>query len=132
MITAHFEERGIGFLAVIEKETNEFAGWAGLWVLKETSEIEVGYGLRKASWGKGYATEAAERILQYGFEDLRLDKIVAVAYPENEASINVMKKLGMSHVGIGRFYDNDLVQYAIKREDYDSDHGTRGVNTTFL
>ena len=118
MITGHMETTGIGFMAVIEKESGHFLGWCGLWVLKETSEIEIGYAVKKESWGKGYATEASQRVLRYAFEDLSLERVVAVAYPENSASINIMKKLGMSCVGVGRFYEQELIQYAIRKEDF--------------
>ena len=88
--------------------------------MKETNEIEVGYAVREKSWGHGYATEAAHRVLQYAFEDLGLSRVVAVAYPENMASIKIMKKLGMTCVGVGQFYEQDLVQYAITVEDFGS------------
>ncbi len=118
MISEKWDTERIGFCGVVEKETKSFVGWCGLWRLKETSEIEVGYAIHKDFWGKGYATEAARRCLEYGFEELNLKKIVAVAFPENESSQNVMKKLGMNYVGIGEFYDNDLVQYAISKKEF--------------
>lgn len=118
MLSEKWEESGIGFGAVIDNETERFAGWCGLWILKETNEIEVGYAIHKEFWGKGYATEAAERVLEYAFKDLGLTRVVAVAFPENLSSINVMKKLGMTCVGVGRFYDQDLVQYAITIDQF--------------
>ena len=54
----------------------EFAGWCGLWQLKETGEFEVGYAVAKDFWGKGYATEAAKEFLIYAFEKLEFEKIV--------------------------------------------------------
>ncbi len=118
MISAKWETENIGFCGVIEKKSKRFVGWCGLWQLAETKEIEVGYAINKEFWGKGYATEAANRVLQYGFQQLHLDRIVAVAFPENEASQNVMKKLGMEYVGLGKFYDNELVQYAMTRDKF--------------
>lgn len=113
-----WDKERIGFSAVVVKETKEFIGWCGLWTLKETDEIEVGYAIAKKFWGKGYATEAAERCLQYGFGELKLDKIVALAYPENKASQQVMKKLGMEYIRTGIFYEKELVQFAITKEEY--------------
>jgi ribosomal-protein-alanine N-acetyltransferase len=118
MISGKWDTEKIGFCGVIEKETKSFVGWCGLWRLKETNEIEVGYAINKDFWGKGYATEAARGCLEYGFTDLNLAKIVAVAFPENEPSQNVMKRLGMKYIGIGKFYDNDLVQYEITKEEF--------------
>ena len=118
MISSKWDTESIGFCGLIEKSSKDFVGWCGLWRLVETGEIEVGYAIIKDFQGKGYATEAAKRCLQYGFEELNLEKIVAVAFPENEASQSVMKRLGMKYVCIGKFYDKDLVQYAITKEDF--------------
>lgn len=118
MISQYWDSEGIGFCGVIEKSTKEFVGWCGLWHLPNTDDIEVGYAIKKSKWGNGYATEAAKGCLKYGFEELELEKIVAVAEPENEASQKVMKNIGMKHIGIGRFYDKDLVQYAISRDAF--------------
>lgn len=118
MISAKWDTEKIGFCGVIEKETKSFVGWCGLWRLKETNEIEVGYAINKDFWGKGYATESARRCLNYGFQELDLEKIVAVADPANKASQNVMKRIGMTRVGIGRFYDADLIQYSISKEEF--------------
>lgn len=118
MISGRWDAEKLGFCGVIEKETGEFVGWCGLWRLKETNEIEVGYAIQKDFWGKGYATEAARKFLEYGFEELGLERIVAVAYPENEPSQNVMKRLGMNFVKVGRFYEKQLVQYAITKKEF--------------
>lgn len=118
MISGLWESEGIGYCAVIERSTGNIVGWCGLWRINETGEIEVGYALKKKAWGSGYATEAAEALLGYGFKQLRLERIVAVAYPDNSASLKVMKKLGMGYVGKGIFYGKNLVQYAITRIEY--------------
>lgn len=118
LISSRWRDEKIGFSALIEKTSNRFIGWCGLWRLKETNEIEVGYAIIKEFWGKGYAVEASEAFLEYGFETLNLEKIVAVANPENRNSWRVMEKLGMTRDGIGRYYDNNLVHYTIKRDDY--------------
>jgi ribosomal-protein-alanine N-acetyltransferase len=119
MISGKWDTEKIGYCGVIEKKSKSFAGWCGLWRLPETKEIEVGYAIQKKFWGRGFATEAAGRCLQYGFEELDLTSIVAVAFPENEPSRNVMKRLGMTRVGIGRFYESDLVRYKITREEWE-------------
>lgn len=118
MISEKWDTEKIGFCGIIEKESQNFVGWCGLWRLKETDEIEVGYAVQRNFWGKGYATEAAQKFLEYGFVELNLERIVAVAYPENTASQNVMKRLGMNFVKIGKFYGNELVQYAITKNEF--------------
>ena len=118
MISSRWDKEKIGFCGVIEKLTKDFAGWCGLWKLKETNEIEVGYAFKKDFWGRGYATEAAGCMLEYGFNELNFEKIVAVASPANQSSQNVMKRLGMTYAGIGKFYNNDLVQYTITKQQF--------------
>ena len=86
--------------------------------MTESGEIEVGYALFKDFWGKGYAVEASEAFLIYGFEELNLEKIVAVANPDNKNSRRVMEKIGMNYDFIGKFYERDLVHYSITREEF--------------
>ena len=118
MMTERWDDEKLGFCGLVEKESGSFVGWCGLWDLKETNEIEVGYAIATGHWGKGFATEAADRCLKYGFEELALDRIVAVAFPKNEASQNVMKKIGMEYVQTGIFYGKRLVQYAITNVEF--------------
>ena len=118
LVSSRWEKEQIGFCAIIEKSSGEFTGWCGLWQLKETDELEIGYAVAKKFWGKGLATEAAIRFLSYGFEKLEPEKIVAVAQPENVASRRVMEKLGMSYDYTGKFYGRDLVHYSITKEEF--------------
>ena len=77
-------------------DNEKLIGWCGLGPLEFSSgEIEIFYGLSKDQWGKGIATEAATTVLAYGFETLKLDRIVAVTDPRNAASVKVIEKLGM-------------------------------------
>lgn len=92
---AHYREHGFGRWATFIKEENQFVGWAGLAYLPEFDEIDLGYRLLPEFWGQGMATEASEAILQYGFETLGLQRIVAIAMRDNVASIRVMEKVGM-------------------------------------
>lgn len=118
LVSSRWATEKIGFCAMIEKASNEFAGWCGIWKLKETKEFEVGYAVDKNAWGKGYATEAAMEFLNYAFEHLETEKIVAVANPENAASRRVMEKLGMSYDYTGEFYGRDLVHYSITKKEF--------------
>jgi ribosomal-protein-alanine N-acetyltransferase len=118
LVSSRWESDRIGFCAIVEKQTGKFIGWCGLWQLKETSELEIGYAIAKEFWGKGFATEAARIFLRYAFEQLNPDKIVAVAEPENLSSRCVMEKLGMKFVRLGEFYNRELVQYAVSRRSW--------------
>jgi RimJ/RimL family protein N-acetyltransferase len=118
LVSSKWKSHKIGFCSVIYKETNELIGWCGLWKLSETSEIEVGYAIRKKFWGKGFASESAGAFLDYGFTKLNLTKIVAVAKPENKKSRRVMEKLGMKFDHVGKYYGLDLVHYTITKDDF--------------
>jgi len=72
-----------------------FVGWAGLAYLPEFDEVDLGYRFLPNFWGKGYATEASHEILTYGFDELELKRIIAIAMKENKASLRVMEKVGM-------------------------------------
>ncbi|MBA2493342.1 MAG: GNAT family N-acetyltransferase [Acidobacteria bacterium] len=119
LVSAHWNTDKLGFCAVIEKNANKFLGWCGIWRLKETGEMEIGYAIDKAYWGKGFATEAAEKFMRYAFEQLNAEKLVAVARPENTASRRVMEKLGMKFVKTGTFYSQTLVQYSISKSEWE-------------
>jgi len=83
-------------LAVVWKESSEVIGWCGLGPLDfNPAEIEIFYGLAKDYRGRGLATEAARAVMDYGFDSIGLDRIVAVADPDNIASVRVLEKLGM-------------------------------------
>ncbi|MNO23039.1 putative ribosomal N-acetyltransferase YdaF [compost metagenome] len=64
-------------------------------VLKSENQAELGYWVGRPFWGQGYATEAAQKIVKFGFEGLRLDHIFAAAMTKNPASYKVMQKIGM-------------------------------------
>ena len=94
-VFADYENHGYGRWSIFRKEDDAFIGWAGLKYLPEFKETDLGYRFLPEFWGKGYATEISEAIVEYGFNKLGLKRIIAVAMPENKASIRVIQKLGM-------------------------------------
>lgn len=108
----------LGYWITELKETGEVIGWTALKPLDNTSEIEIGYRYLEAYWGKGYATEASRRLLHYGFQELKLDKIVSIALKINRASTRVMEKIGLSYQKKARFYGHKCVYYTLLRADY--------------
>ncbi len=88
------DEYGLGFYSVFEREKNNFVGQAGLFHLGfnvKQPDIELAYRLHPRYWSKGYATELAKALIEYGFNKLSLSKIVAIVHPENERSRRVME-----------------------------------------
>lgn len=118
LVSSRWRDEKIGFCAVIEKASGQFIGWCGLWRLRETGETEIGYAIARNFQGAGFATEAAEVFLKYGFEEINAEKIVAVAHPANKSSRRVMEKLGMTYEKTGKFYGANLAYYAIKKDDW--------------
>jgi ribosomal-protein-alanine N-acetyltransferase len=127
-IAAYFErvklrwaERGFGHLAVTVKETGEIIGYCGFQYVQETPEVELLYALSKPNWRHGYMTEAARACLRWVFENTKLERIIALARPENKGSWRVMEKNGMRFEGMAHYYDADLVCYVMMRNEYQPD-----------
>jgi len=104
---------GLGLWALELKESAEFLGQVGLFPVEgKGPEVEVAYELAPRVWGHGYATEAARALIEYGFDELQLRRIVALILPANARSRKVASKCAMTLEGPGRFYGLELVVYA--------------------
>ncbi|MBO0357568.1 GNAT family N-acetyltransferase [Hymenobacter sp. BT186] len=104
-IRQQYLHNGIGRWAVIKKASNEFIGWAGLKLVREPINhhvdfYDVGYRFIRRYWGQGFATEAAQASVAYGFRVLRLPTLYAMADMQNLASRAVLAKAGLHHVGV--------------------------------
>jgi ribosomal-protein-alanine N-acetyltransferase len=111
----HWQERGYGLWAVEAKASGELLGRCGLQWLPDTEEVEVDFILGKPFWGQGFATEAGRASLQYGFEQLGLEKVVGIAHVENIASQRVLEKLGMARLEQKEFFGIECYRYAVER-----------------
>ena len=100
----HFSKKGFTYYATEILETQEFIGMIGLahqdYKSDFTPAIDMGWRLKKKAWGKGYATEGAQRCLEYAFNELGLTRIISVCNLKNIKSENVMKKIGMKKIGV--------------------------------
>ena len=103
-LNGHPEQPQLGLWATIHKESNQFIGRCGLlpWTIDQRPEVEVAYLLDKAYWGQGLGTEAAQAVLDYGFEQLGLSRLVCFIDPENLASMKVARNIGMTFEREGR------------------------------
>lgn len=115
-IIAHWNRHGFGRWAIEDKETKEFVGYGGLRSLFGTPEVVYHFATRH--WGKGLATEMARASLNFGFNVKGFDRIVAIAKPGNTASVHVMEKIGMHFEKRTSYYDIEVVEYAISREQF--------------
>jgi ribosomal-protein-alanine N-acetyltransferase len=116
-ILRHWNNHGFGIWAVEHKTDQKLIGWCGLQMLEKTPEVEVAYLLAQDYWNQGLATEAARAAIQYGFDQLKLKRIVAIARPENVGSYRVMEKVGMLYECDAHFYNVDVVYYVIENKN---------------
>jgi RimJ/RimL family protein N-acetyltransferase len=92
---------GYGFWAAVEKSTGQFVGWFHFRPAEGAhadEEIELGYRLRKSAWGKGYATEGSRALIEKGFADFGVQRVVASTMVVNVGSRRVMEKAGLRFV----------------------------------
>lgn len=102
----------LGVWRASRRDTGAFIGWYSLKYAGKSPDIEVGYRLLPQAWGQGFATEGARALVDYGFDDLDLDRIIGVTHPGNKASQRVLRKAGMADVGWGRYYNRRLRLFA--------------------
>ena len=120
---------GYGFWAAIEKSTGQFVGWFHFRPAKHApaGEVELGYRLRKAAWGQGYAAEGSRALIEKGFTDFGVQRVVASTMVVNVASRRVMEKAGLKFV---RIFHQDWpdkiegdeegdVEYALLRSEWE-------------
>lgn len=90
-----YAKYGYGRFAVIYKPDNKVIGFAGLKFLPVMNETDIGFRILPQYWGKGIISEIAADIIQYGFSNLGLKKIIATVMPANVASVKVLEKSGL-------------------------------------
>ena len=108
----------LGGWVITDKVDSQLIGSCEIEYLDETDEYELGYALSKAYWGKGIATEAAQAVVRFGFESANLERIIAVVVPENAASWRVLEHIGFVYEKNARYYDLDVVYYAMKHDQF--------------
>ncbi len=128
-LTYYEKYEGYGVWAALEKSSQAFIGWFFLRpaveasyfnpILANPTDVELGYRLRKAFWGKGYATEGARALVVKGFSELGAQRIVAPALSANVASIRVLEKSGLKlqHQFVDETLGQEVVIYVLQREE---------------
>jgi ribosomal-protein-alanine N-acetyltransferase len=96
-LNGHPTHPELGLWATVQKETGKFIGRCGLlpWTIEGRDEVEVAYMIAREYWRQGFGSEVAQGILQYGFEQLGLSRLICLIDKDNEASIKVATGMGM-------------------------------------
>ena len=110
-VLGDYQTHGFGRFAVELKSTGEFIGFAGLKYLDDLKEVDLGYRFMKPYWGQGLATEAAKACVDFGFNTLKLKRIIAMVLPENMGSIRVLEKLQF-------VYEKELIEDGLTAKCY--------------
>jgi RimJ/RimL family protein N-acetyltransferase len=110
-----YQRQGFGKWAVVFKDNHQLIGYCGIILehIDGVDEPEVGYRLAPAFWGQGLATEAAKAAVQYGLNQLRLPYILGIVEPANTASVNILKKLGMTYSRTTILYGSEVDLYRL-------------------
>ncbi len=123
-------DRGWGFWALELKSDRTFIGFVGIHIPKDTLPfspcVEIGWRLQKHSWGQGYATESANKALEFCFKNLNLKEVVSFTPASNYRSRSLMERLGLSntnenfiHPDIPKNHSlSECVLYKIKKNEW--------------
>jgi len=102
---------GLGVKPAELRDGGAVIGWFVLTHLDGGPEVELGYRLFPEHWGRGLATEGARALAEHAFEEVGLSRLVAVARPDNLASVRVLEKAGFRQEGLRRAYGRDLAYF---------------------
>lgn len=121
-MTGSWIVRGYAMFSVIEKTTGDWIGRIGPWYPEGWPGREVGWGLVRSAWGKGYATEATVVCMDYAFDELGWDDVIHSIDPKNTPSQRLAERLGSTNRGPGRlpepFEDKVIDIWGQTREEW--------------
>jgi len=113
----HPKHPELGLWATIHKESGKFIGRCGLlpWTFDGKYDVEVAYTIAEEFWGQGLGTEAAQAILNYGFEKLKLSRLICIIDAEHIASQKVAEKIGMRFEKEARDEMGPFLMYSVTK-----------------
>jgi len=136
VIAGHFALHGFTMFAVEEKSSGRYVGRVGPWSPPEWPGFEVGWGIAREHWGKGYASEGAAAAMDYAFDVLGWDDVIHCIHVDNAASQGVAKKLGsrnLRRVSMPVPYENEPVDaWGQARAEWKRSHQRARLMGTFL
>jgi RimJ/RimL family protein N-acetyltransferase len=121
-----YQKNGSVAWAVTLKDSSQLMGCISLGVDGKNGRAELGYWIAREYWGQGYCTEAAKKVLTYGFRQAKLNRIFASYLSRNPASGKVMSNIGMKKEGQMRQHIKkwdkyeDIIHYGILAAEYQS------------
>lgn len=128
-----------GHWVALEESTGDFLGWFGLGAAEGSDGANLGYRLRAAAWGRGYATEGSRALVRLAFAELGADRVRAETMAVNLRSRRVMEKCGLRHVRTFHpHFDDPIdgtelgeVEYALDRAGWDEAAWTRAYQRSW-
>ncbi len=122
----HWVLRGYGPWAVTDRATGTFMGRVGIHLPYGWPGPELGYTLGKPFWGRGYATEAARAVADWGFTQRDFLALMSLIYPENAASVRVATKVGETLRGDATLHGKTVLRYVITRPEWEAQREAAG------
>ncbi len=113
---AMIKQHGFGLYLTELKSSQEAIGLCGLIKRETLDDVDIGFAFHPGYWGKGYAREAAKACLDYASEQLKLSRLVAITLPENQASIALLKAIGMQYEKEINLGDSDEILQLFSKE----------------
>lgn len=117
-VCGHWQLRGYGMWAVVEKASSAMVGRVGCLNPEGWPGFEIGWTLRREFWGRGYATESARAAFDWAFDELQVPHIMSLIAPSNVRSIRVAERLGEVLEGKTRVLDTDVLIYGVGASDW--------------
>jgi RimJ/RimL family protein N-acetyltransferase len=112
----HWSMLGFGVWLVEEKSTGDMVGEVGLFdyqrdIVPQITTPEIGWILSPSKHGRGYATEAVKAVVEWGRSHFAANELTAIIHPENEASLNVARKLGFTQYGVTEYRGSPTIVF---------------------
>ncbi len=115
MIVGHWHLRGFGMWGVFARDNGQLVGRVGFLQPEGWPDFELGWTMGRASWGKGYAPEAARACLDYAFDVMKRDRVISLIDPNNIASIRVAEKIGETVEGETEIGGHRVLIYGVRK-----------------
>ena len=117
VLVGHWQLRGFGQWAVVDKATGGVIGRVGPWQPEGCPEIELGWIIRRSHWNRGFATEAVTAGLRWLWDHVDTDHVISKIEPDNAVSLRVAKKIGARYEGEGLMLDRPVHIYGLHRSE---------------